>query len=138
LDHESPENFLVLQQHVGRFQTANEVEVGMIEEMCAVYWRDRRAWAIDTALLDKHIALQPGETGPERIAAAFDRLAAAPTLPPPAPLRDPSAPHVSARPPHLHPASNSQKSKRPQSHFRTPAGRNHTASSTWLDPNISV
>jgi hypothetical protein len=36
LDHESRDNFLVLvQQHTGLFQPANEVEVGMIEEMCA-------------------------------------------------------------------------------------------------------
>jgi hypothetical protein len=53
----------------------------MLEEMCAAYWRQRRAWAIETALLDKQIALQPGETAPERMASAFDRLAAAPTLP---------------------------------------------------------
>jgi hypothetical protein len=82
LDHESRENFLILlQQHTDRFQPANEVEVGMIEEMCAAYWRQRRAWAIETALLDKQIALQSGETGPERMAAALDHLAASPTLP---------------------------------------------------------
>jgi hypothetical protein len=82
LDHESNENFLILlQQHVDRFQPANEVEVGMLEEMCAAYWRQRRAWAIETALLDKQIALQPGETATDRMAAAFDRLAASPTLP---------------------------------------------------------
>ena len=50
LDHESRENFLILlQQHVDHFQPANEVEFGMIEEMCASYWRQRRAWAIETA-----------------------------------------------------------------------------------------
>jgi hypothetical protein len=82
LDHESRENFLILlQQHVDLFQPANEVEFGMIEEMCAAYWRQRRAWTIETALLDKHIALQSGVTGPERMAAAFDHPAAAPTLP---------------------------------------------------------
>jgi hypothetical protein len=81
LDHESRENFLILlQQHVDLFQPANEVEFGMIEEMCAAYWRQRRAWSIETELLDKQIALQSGETGPERMAAAFDRLAASPTL----------------------------------------------------------
>src|SRR5580704_15134734 len=82
LDHESRENFLILlQQHVDRFQPADEVEFNMIEEMCAAYWRQRRAWAIETALLDKDIALQPGETGSDRMAAAFDHLAAAPALP---------------------------------------------------------
>jgi hypothetical protein len=79
LDHESRENFLILiQQHSDLFQPANEVEVGMIEEMCAAYWRQRRAWTIETALLEKQIALQPGDTAPERMAAAFDHLAAAP------------------------------------------------------------
>jgi hypothetical protein len=48
-----------LQQHSDLFQPANEVEVGMIEEMCAAYWRRRRAWSIETALLEKQIALQP-------------------------------------------------------------------------------
>jgi hypothetical protein len=82
LDHESRENFLILlQQHLDLFQPANEVEVGMIEEMCAAYWRQRRAWSIETALLEKQIALQPDGSNAERMAGAFDRLAAAPTLP---------------------------------------------------------
>ena len=82
LDHESRENFLILlQHHIDLFHPANEVEFGMIEEMCAAYWRQRRAWTIETALLEKHIALQADGSGPERMAAAFDRLAAAPTLP---------------------------------------------------------
>src|ERR1700689_902214 len=82
LDHESRENFLILlQQHVDLFQPANEVEVGMIEEMCAAYWRQRRAWSIETALLEKQIALQPDGGNAERMAGAFDHLAAAPTLP---------------------------------------------------------
>ena len=82
LDHESRENFLILlQQHVDRFQPANEVESGMIEEMCAAYWRQRRAWAIETALLDKQIALHTEGSNADRLAAAFDTLAAAPGLP---------------------------------------------------------
>jgi hypothetical protein len=82
LDHESRENFLILlQQHVDRFRPADGVEFGMIEEMCAAYWRQRRAWAIETALLDKQIALHPDGANAERMAAAFDTLAAAPTLP---------------------------------------------------------
>jgi len=82
LDHESRENFLILlQQHVDRFQPADEVEFNMIEEMCAAYWRQRRAWAIETALLDKQIALQSDGSDADRMASAFDTLAAAPTLP---------------------------------------------------------
>jgi hypothetical protein len=52
----------------------------MIEEMCAAYWRQRRAGAMETALLDKEIALQPDGSDAERMASAFDTLAAAPTL----------------------------------------------------------
>src|ERR1700683_2380207 len=82
LHHESRENFLILlQQHVDRFQPANEVEFGMIEEMCAAYWRQRRSWAIETALLEKQIAHQPDGSNADRMAAAFDTLAAAPSLP---------------------------------------------------------
>jgi hypothetical protein len=82
LDHESRENFLILlQQHVDLFQPANAVGAGMIEEMCAAYWRQRRAWSIETALLEKQIGLQPDGGNAERMAAAFDRLAAVPALP---------------------------------------------------------
>jgi hypothetical protein len=82
LDHESRENFLILlQQHVDRFQPADEVEFNMIEEMCAAYWRQRRAWAIETGMLDNQIALQSGDNDAARMAAAFDTLAAAPSLP---------------------------------------------------------
>src|SRR5580704_15321000 len=82
LDHESRENFLILlQQHVDRFQPADEVEFNMIEEMCAAYWRQRRAWAIETALLDQQIALQSDGSDTDRMASAFDTLAAAPALP---------------------------------------------------------
>jgi hypothetical protein len=82
LHHESRESFLLLmQQHIDRFQPANEVEFGMVEEMCAAYWRQRRAWAIETASLDKQIALQPDENNADRMAAGFDTLAASPSLP---------------------------------------------------------
>src|ERR1700678_4509405 len=82
VEGESRENFLTLmQQHVDRFRPAGEVEFGMIEEMCASYWRQRRAWSLETALLEKQIALQPDGSNADRMAAAFDRLAAAPTLP---------------------------------------------------------
>jgi hypothetical protein len=53
----------------------------MIEEMCASYWRQRRAWAIETASLDNQIALQPAVNNADRMATAFDTLAAAPSLP---------------------------------------------------------
>lgn len=83
LEIESHENFeSLLQQHVDRFQPADGVEFGMIEDMCAAYWRLHRAWAIETRMLDKQVAIQPatqtsnGEL--DRLATAFEYTAASP------------------------------------------------------------
>jgi len=81
LEEESRENFLaLLQQHVDHFQPANEVEFGMIEEMCAARWRQRRAWAIETRLFDTQIARPPDGDSLDRMAGAIDFMAAAPSL----------------------------------------------------------
>src|SRR5580692_12045384 len=81
LDHESRENFLILlQQHIDRLQPADEVEFGMIEEMCAAYWRQRRAWSIETGLFDRQMALQPDGGVRDRMAVALDNLAASRSL----------------------------------------------------------
>jgi len=81
LQDESRENFLaLLQQHVDRFQPADEVEFGMIEEMCAARWRQRRAWAIETRLFEIQIARPPDGDSLDRMAGAIDFMAAAPSL----------------------------------------------------------
>jgi len=85
VEGESQENFLILlQQHVNRFQPADEVEFGMIEEMCASYWRQRRAWSLETVMFNKHMAQQPdGEMADrmtDRMVVAFDTFAASPSL----------------------------------------------------------
>jgi hypothetical protein len=81
VEGESRENFLILmQQHVDRFQPAGEVEFGMIEEMCAAYWRQRRAWSLETSLFNKQMALQPDGPTVERMGVALDTLAASPSL----------------------------------------------------------
>jgi hypothetical protein len=85
VEGESQENFLILlQQHVDRFQPADEVEFGMIEEMCASYWRQRRAWSLETVMFNKHMAQQPdGEMSDpmtDRMVVAFDTFAASPSL----------------------------------------------------------
>src|ERR1035441_6456902 len=50
---ESPEVFkAVVNQHLDRFQPADGVELGLVEEMVAAHWRLRRAWALETRLLD--------------------------------------------------------------------------------------
>jgi hypothetical protein len=81
VDGESRENFLILlQQHVDRFQPADEVEFGMIEEMCAAYWRQRRAWSLETGMLNKQMALQPDAGMTDQMLVAFDTLAASHSL----------------------------------------------------------
>jgi hypothetical protein len=81
MDDESRDNFLILlQQHIDRFRPSDEVEFGMIEEMCAAYWRQRRAWAIETGLFNKQMATQPDENTIERMVTAFDNLAASHSL----------------------------------------------------------
>src|SRR6266436_1637902 len=61
LDNESRECFdQLLAQFLDCFRPANDVEFGMIEEMIAACWRQRRAWAIETSLLDIAISKEPG------------------------------------------------------------------------------
>jgi hypothetical protein len=67
-------------QHTERFAPADGVEVGMIEEMAAAYWRMRRAWAIENRLMEKALRNQPPGDEAARIAAAFSELAASPEL----------------------------------------------------------
>src|SRR5450759_902359 len=50
----------VIAQHIRKFGPADGVELGMIEEMAAAFWRLRRAWAIETSLMDQGLeAAQP-------------------------------------------------------------------------------
>ena len=78
---ESGENFeLMLRQHVDRFAPLDGVEFGMIEEMASSYWRLRRAWAVETRLLDDALSAQASGDQLGRIAAAFGDLASQPRL----------------------------------------------------------
>jgi hypothetical protein len=57
--------------HLARFHPADGVEFGFIEEMVATWWRLRRAWSIETQLLnDCFDFTQPGD-GTSLLAAAF-------------------------------------------------------------------
>jgi len=89
MQNESRESFEAhLTQHVDRLQPADGVEFGMIEEMAAASWRMRRAWALETRMLDNAVAgglaagdLAAGEPDTiDRMAAAFTTLAASPAL----------------------------------------------------------
>src|ERR1700683_2102783 len=73
VEGESRENFLILlQQHSALLHPADEVEFGMIEEMCAAYWRQRRAWSLETNMLNKQMALQPDGGMMERMVVVLE------------------------------------------------------------------
>ena len=78
---ESPEGFeAVMNDHLTRLQPADGVELGMIEEMVASYWRLRRAWAIETRLLENQTESQSSGDSLDRMTKAFSDLAATPSL----------------------------------------------------------
>jgi hypothetical protein len=79
LDNESRDCFdQLLAQFLECFRPANDVEFGMIEEMIAACWRQRRAWAIETSLMDTAISKEPGGDELIRIAAAYTSLSQQP------------------------------------------------------------
>ena len=78
---ESPEGFeAVLSDHLDRLQPADGVVFGMVEEMVASHWRLRRAWALETRMLENEAAAQPSADPLDRITNAFVDLAAKPSL----------------------------------------------------------
>jgi hypothetical protein len=71
LECEDPEIFhALLQQHIDRFQPADDIEFGFIEEMVAASWRLRRCWAIETRTIDNAFAAQPDGDPVDRLVAA--------------------------------------------------------------------
>ena len=72
LSNEGESGFKALfDMHVARFSPLDDVEMSMIEEMCASYWRLRRTWAMETSILESGIAGQPHGTPIEQTAGAF-------------------------------------------------------------------
>ena len=60
LENESREGFDSMQsEFVARFAPTDGVELGLVEEMLSAFWRQRRAWAIETRLMDNAISAQP-------------------------------------------------------------------------------
>ncbi|MCL5746510.1 MAG: hypothetical protein M1541_21695 [Acidobacteria bacterium] len=58
----------------------DSVELGMVEEMAASFWRLRRSWAIETSLMDQGVEAAQSPDAVTRIATAFSTLAATPQL----------------------------------------------------------
>ena len=77
MQDESPAAFQqLLDDHLVRFRPADGVEVGFIEEMTAAAWRLRRAWAMETRMLDNQVADAPDSTAVDSADSRLDRMAA--------------------------------------------------------------
>jgi hypothetical protein len=64
-----------------RFQPADDVELGMVEEMVAAYWRLRRALAIEMGMMEAGMASRPAASSAlDRITGAFSGLSDTPKL----------------------------------------------------------
>jgi hypothetical protein len=82
LDCESREDFdSLLGDFVARFRPADDVELGLVEEMLSAFWRQRRIWAIETRIMDDAISTQPPDNDDmSRLTDAFTAVAAQPNL----------------------------------------------------------
>jgi hypothetical protein len=79
LPGEDAENFeILMQNHERRFQPADGIELGIIEEMCAAYWRLHRVWTMETHTLTHQISTQPAGQPVVRMMGAFQNHAAQP------------------------------------------------------------
>jgi len=72
LPNESAENFkLLFDMTVERFSPVDDVEMSLVEEMVAAYWRLRRCMAIESSLLTDTLDQWPEKDGIELTVAAF-------------------------------------------------------------------
>lgn len=82
LENESREGFdSLLAQFVARFAPADGVELGLVEEMLSAFWRQRRAWAMETHIMDTAISREPSDHDEvARITDAFGTVAVQPQV----------------------------------------------------------
>src|ERR1039457_6153643 len=100
MQDESPEGFeAAMNNHLTRLQPADGMEFLMVEEMVASHWRLRRALAIETRLLENEAAAQQSSDSLDRLATAFDNLAARPIAREPRPPENKPPPKQSSASP---------------------------------------
>jgi hypothetical protein len=79
LRNESSEGFQTLfDAYTERFGPLDDVEIGLIEEMVAAYWRMHRALAIEMHMLDSDMAGRQSPTAVGRLTDSFSSLADTP------------------------------------------------------------
>src|ERR1700754_126562 len=56
IEGEDPEAFKVMMAELeARFHPVGDVELGMLEEMAAAYWRMRRGWSVEAEILNRGV-----------------------------------------------------------------------------------
>ena len=81
LPNENEEAFqALLNAYVARFAPADEVELGLVEEMVASYWRTRRAYSIEMNMLAKDMKSRQDVTELDRMTDSFSDLASSSKL----------------------------------------------------------
>jgi hypothetical protein len=81
LPHENRENFQIyLDQHVERFQVADQVEMNVVEDMVSAAWRLRRNVDMQTTMLEREMASYDSPFAVDNLVAAFNKLANEPGL----------------------------------------------------------
>ena len=81
LSHEDPELFgQLFENYAARFNPADEIEMGLVEEMVAANWRARRALAIERRTTETEMNNRPPGPGIDRLADSFGDLSTTPKL----------------------------------------------------------
>lgn len=79
---ENAEHFqTLLEAYLLRFQPVDSVETSLVQQMAAADWRQQRAWAIETAIMNEKIAASSSTNPLTRMTDAFALLATGPELP---------------------------------------------------------
>jgi hypothetical protein len=81
LDDESKEVFALLhQQYIDRINPTDGIEIGLVEELAATAWRQRRLLAIETSLFNQAAAKRTEEDFVVCLAGVFSELSRGPEL----------------------------------------------------------
>ena len=76
---ENKEHFeILMQNHIRRFRPEEGVELGLMEEMCAAYWRMHRVWYTERMTLEEQMKQYPGYLPFQDMTNALIALAAQP------------------------------------------------------------
>jgi hypothetical protein len=81
LADEDPHEFRALvDSFVARLEPADDIELGLVEQMAAAWWRQTRSWAVENRIIDTAAAKAETPGPVDRLTHAFTTLAPGPEL----------------------------------------------------------